>query len=280
MQWVPAPLAGAEAQNINYVESIEYENGGADVYRSRPYRKQYDFEFSAPIKGSEELGVFNKFASGYYGGGTCIFADPYAFETNLFGPQWATPALIEQGWKNIAPVEPTFADTTANSYDQPPRSAVFDITTTAGVIPSERFTIPIPPTHTLHLGASGSTTGNGRVAVRPILAGGTYDSPVLLTMLDPTLSTRMNTTFSGATYQAVEVFIYRTATVASTVTLTSMMAQLWKTGTSPVLTGDHVPGDGHTGLEFADDARAETYLYINPPRKALSTTLVEVGAWR
>lgn len=473
MQWVPAPLAGAEAQNINYVDSIEFENGGADVYRSRPYRKQYDFEFSAPIKGSEGLNVFNKFASGFYGGGTCIFADPYAFETNLFGPQWATPALIEQGWKNIAPVTPSFvqqrgavrtnlatnpaiggslanvvagrgtlsdggtylrntitdalasnlaqiisqstsagsmapaspgeiftvqADGRASAYTsmsvavqffdasrtfitgsqtqgagttvnastfttlapvtatapantafvrwlvglngtaarnindtldvrnviversstargffsgatsdtalidyawtgtanaststatnilpnngQPRKAALFDITTGAGAIPSERFTIPIPPTHTLHLGASGSTTGNGRVAVRPILTGGTYDSPVLLTMLDPTLSTRMNTTFSGATYQAVEVFIYRTETVASTVTLTSMMAQLWKTGTSPVLTGDHVAGDGHTGLEFADDARVETYLYINPPRKALSTTLVEVGAWR
>lgn len=282
MQWVPAPLAGAEAQNINYVESIEYENGGADVYRSRPYRKQYDFEFSAPIKGSEGLNVFNKFASGYYGGGTCIFADPYAFETNMLSAQWASPGLIEQGWKNIYSIEPTFTDTAANVYDQPPRSAIFNVTTpanTPGTGANERFIIPVPPGYVLHLGVSGSATGTAVVQARSILSGGAYDAPVSLTLLSPTASTRMNYSASGG-IQGVEVYITRTSAVASTLTLTSMMAQLWKTGITPTLTGDHVPGDGHTGLEFADDARVETYTYINPPRKALSTTLVEVGAWR
>lgn len=187
---------------------------------------------------------------------------------------------IVYSWTGTADASTSTAQYQYADYGQPPRSVTYDITTAAGAIPNERFTIPIPPTYTLHFGASGTSTGNARVGVRPILPGGAYDSPVLIDLLDPNGATRMNETFSGATYQAVEVFIYRTATVDSTITLASMMAQLWKTGTSPTLTGDHVPGDGHTGLEFADDARVETYLYINPPRKALSTTLVEVGAWR
>lgn len=281
-QWVPAPLAGAQVSNVGFVEQIAYQNGGADIDRSPAYRKEYEFAFNAPLKGSENLNVFNKYASGFYGTGLLYFADPYAFETNLFSAHWASPGLIEQGWPSISEFAPTFGNTASNSYLQPPRSATFTITSGVGAPfdDAHRFVIPIPPTHTLHIGASGTSTGAGVVQVRPVNPDGSYAATSNLTLLNPTAATRMNATFAGSSYSAVEVYIARTSASAATVTLVSMMAQLWKAGITPTLTGDHIPGDGHTGLAFADEARAETYQYINPPRRALSTVLTEVGAWR
>lgn len=283
MQWCPAPLAGAQASNINFVESMAFENGGADVSRSKQYRKQYNFSFTGLTEELDGINVYNKFASGFYGDGLFYFADPYAFETNLFPAAWASPGLIEQGWENIYDTTPTFANTSSNSYNQPLRKATWTVTSTAGAVPTTAngvAIIPIPPTHTLNIGASGAKTGTAVVRVVPINTDGTDATAVDLTLLTDTSSTRMNATFAGSSYQAVKVYITRTSSTGSTITLTSLMARLIETGKSLTLTGSHAPGEGHSGLEFLDDARVETYTYMFPPRKGLSTNLLEVGAWR
>jgi hypothetical protein len=286
MQWCPAPLAGAEASNANFVESIAFENGGADVSRSKQYRKEYNFAFTGLSQELDGIGVYNKYASGFYGDGLFQFADPYAFETNLFPAGWASPGLIEQGWENIFNLTPTFSATSTNAYNQPVRKATWAVQINANTVPPLAHSvlyIPIPPTHTLHIGASGTATGSAVLRVRPVNTDNTLDTAVDLTLLADTSATRMNATFAGSSYQAVKIYITRSSSSlspASTITLTSMMARLVETGRSLTLTGDHAPGEGHTGLEFADDARVETYTYMYPPRKGLSTTLVEVGAWR
>jgi hypothetical protein len=113
-----------------------------------------------------------------------------------------------------------------------------------------------------------------------VAANGTLGTPTALTFLATTSATRLNTTIASTSAVAVRLWLGRSATNASTVTITSTLAQLWPTTVTPTLTGNHVPGDGHTGLLFQDEARVESYIYINPPRKALSTSLIEVGAWR
>ena len=283
MQWTPAPLSDSESARLFYTEQIKFENGGGDASRSTAYQMSYQFQFNAPIKGSEGLNVYNKFASGYYGEGLIHFADPYAFETNLFSAAWASPGLIEGDWPNIYTANPSFANTAANVYDQPLRTATWNITGTAATAPmGERnvFTLAVPEGYTLRLGASGSATGDGKVYYQTIAANGTLGTPTALTLLAATSATRLNTSIASTSAVAVRIFLGRSAATTSTVTLTSMLAQLWPTGVTPTLTGNHIPGDGHTGLMFVDEARAESYVYINPPRKALSTELVEVGAWR
>lgn len=283
MQWCPAPLSGAEARNVNYAASIAFENGGTDVTRSRQYHKVYNFSFTGLTQELDGIGVYNKFASGFYGDGLFYFSDPYAWETNLFSAAWASPGLIEQGWENIYDTTPTYADTATNVYSQPLRTPTWSVTSTANAVPTTAngvFYIAIPPTYTLNIGASGTETGDAVLRVLPINTDGTDGTATDLTLLDPTASTRMNATFAGSSYQAVKVYITRTSTATSTITLTSLMARMVLTGRSLTLTGSHAAGEGHTGLEFADDARVETYTYMYPPMKAMSTTLVEVGAWR
>lgn len=279
MQWVPCPLIDSGITRKRYVNRIQFENGGGDVARSSAYQMEYNFNFSGPAHELEGIDAFNKYASGFYGDGLIYVAHPAMFETNLFSAAWASPGLIEMGWKNIYSTTPAFGSTPSNSYNQPRRTAVFSITSTPN-IPTKKFTIAIPPGHVLNLGASGSATGTGVVQVRPINPNGTYATTSNLTLLAQDSSTRMNKTLSGDTYSAVEVYLTRTDTTISTLTLTSMMAQLYVSGASPTLPTSHIMGQGSTGMVFADDAIVETYSYMHPPRKGISTTLVEVEAWR
>ena len=281
MQWVPCPSIDSVIQRNRYTERMQFENGGGDARRSAQYQMEYQMNFSGPAHEVEGIDAFNKFAQGFYGDGLIHLAHPAAFETNLFPSAWASPGLIEQGWANIGSTTPSFANTNVTSYGQPPRTATWNVTQQAGTY-TKSVTLVIPPTHTLHLGVSGVAPVGSTAVVRvdPILADGTVDTPVDLTLLSKSASTRMNTTFSGATYQAVRVYITRTTSAASTISITSMMAQLYKTGTTPTLPTTHYQGEGSTGLMFVDDAIVETYSYMFPPRKGIATTLVEVGAWR
>lgn len=283
MQWVPMPLIDSEFTRSGFVETSKFENGGGDGRRSSGHQKVYQFNLSAPYNDSEGLNTYNKFASGFYGSGLIHFADPYCFESNLFPAQWASPGLIELDWPNIYTAEPTYGNTASNVYDQPLKTATWQISTTAATPPSGTrsiATIPVPPDHTLHFGASGSVAGSGAVYYQTVAADGTLGTPTALTLLSATSSTRLNASVAGSSAVAVRFFLGRTSSGASTVSLTSMIAQLWPTGTSPTLTGSHIAGEGHTGLMFADDALVESYTYISPPRKAINTTLLEVGGWR
>ena len=279
MQWVPCPSIDSSIQRNRYVERMQFEHGGGDARRSPAYQMEYQFNFNGLAHEVEGIDVFNKFASGFYGDGLIELAHPANFETNMFSAAWASPGIIESGWKNIYKTTPTFSDTASNAYGHPSRSATWNISTAVNTA-YRKFTIAIPPTHTLHLGVTGSKTGTAVMQVKPIKTDNTYDSVTNLTLLSATESTRMNTTFSGGTYSAVEVYITRTSDAASTITLTSMMAQLYLTGSTPSLPSAHYAGEGATGLMFADDAVVETYSYMYPPRKGISTTLIEVGAWR
>lgn len=278
MLFAPAPSLESNVGSYGYAEKINFENGGADVRRSKQTHKVYNFQVSAPFSEANGLNEYARFSSGYYGEGLVYFADPYAEGLNLFAPAWATPGLVEQSWKNISHIVPTFVDAASSAYELPTRSAVFDVESSSTV--SKYATIVIPPDKTLYLGATGSATGGAGVSVVPVNSDGSEASTVSLALLSEAGATRVNTTFDGSQFQAVKVFLPTTGTASSVLTLNSMVAQLHKTNSNPVLPSDHVPGEGHTGLEFSSPVVVDSYVYIDPPRKATAFELVEVGAWR
>lgn len=280
MELVKCALQGWDVPNNGYSETLNYVNGGSGVVRSFASARTYDLSWSGT---PEELNPIKAFQQGVWGPGPFRVADPITFRTNVLPPNWAAPRLIEVGdWKNIYSVEPTFSDTAANSYGQPARTATWDVTTGSGVQPPQVLTVPIPPSHTLYIGASGSTTGTAVLRVRPVISSASFGPVTDLTLLSATGSTRMNASFSGSSYRAVEIYISRSSSAASTISLTSMQAQLWKTGVSPTLTGNFIPGDGVMGLEFASGMQ-ETYVHDQtgniPARKTSSVALVEVEPW-
>lgn len=287
-QWVPQPDLPVSARRVGYSEQMLFENGGAAVARSYGYHREFDFNIGMDVASAlTGVDAYADFASGLYGSGLMSFADPFYFAQNLTSPSLGSPALAELDWPEPVAGSVVWGATAGNSYAQPQRKGTWTITTAANATPLTDetipfFILPIPPDMTLHLGCTGAATGTAVCRVeswvnRATSAGATAS----LTLLSETGSTRLNATVSGSTYAFAKVYFTRTSSAASTITPISFMAQLWPTGVSPTLTGLHVPGRGHSGLMFADDAVAESYVMVagGEPYRGLSTRLVEVGAW-
>jgi len=208
------------------------------------------------------------------------------FDGSYPGAIWTGTAGASSSYMYVGRSVPTITATSANSFSVPLRQATWNILTPANAYPTINNAfgeipyalIPIPPGYTLHMGVTGSATGNAVVRVDLFNSPGNPASPAAsntLTLLSPTASTRLNASWPGSSYQFAKIYITRTSTAASTITLSSMMAQLWPTGFSPTLTGQFVFGQGHRGLKFVDNAQTESYVMTTGHLKGLSTTLVE-----
>lgn len=277
-RWVPVPMTGMEVSHDGYAEVVEFQNGRAAVVRSKATHKVFNMDFPVQdASGADGLDIFRSYASGLYGDAPFYLADPMNYETNLFPENWAAPMLIAKGWKKIYSTTPTFAATAANVYGHPAQGAVFEVTTTASATPvaTQRVVIPVPPDRVLHLGYKGSVTGTAEMRARGINPDGTYAASVVLTALGVTTATLTNATFAGSTYEAVEVYITRSSSAASTITVNSMTARLAKSGAS-AFSGRFVEGQGSTGLDFGNSAIPETYVMTDGRKKGLSTSLVEI----
>jgi diacylglycerol kinase family enzyme len=102
-----------------------------------------------------------------------------------------------------------------------------------------------------------------------------------LTLLTDTSSTRLNTSLAGSAYDYAILDFRRTTAVASTLTITSILAQLWPTGVSPTLTGNHIPGEGNTGLKFVGGSMESQYRLVTADAarwEGLGFSLLEVEA--
>lgn len=287
------PDTGMGRKWVGYSESLQFENGGADVYQpSAGAHLEYEIDYGlyeakadSPLRG---LDNYADYAAGLYGVPSVVyFADPMYYDINLFPPQWAAPGLMEAGWRKIsATAGITYANTLATPWGHPYRCAVIDTfsTSTTLLTPSNQScVIPIPPGYTLWLGASGAATGAGVVRVENWLNGASSPaSSSNLTLISANLSTRLNASVASTSANYVRVGV-ATSTVqtSGTVTLVSMMAQLWPTGVTPTLTGNFQSGQGNNGCKFNTDAVAEKYILRdnmnrNVHYKGLSFGLTEV----
>lgn len=282
-QWTPAPAPGMTKTVEGFSEEIAFDNGGLWVARSAAGHASYEMEF--PTQDSSEIDsieAYQRFAAGEYGSDYLRFIDPMRADQNLFSPEWAAPSLAEQGHKPIYDTIPTFTTTGANSFTKPPRKAVYNVTSAINAVPvgqNSVFTLLVPPTHTLWLGGSGTVTGTAVLRVQPILLNGTLASVVDIALTADGTNPGFTSGFSGSTYRAVKVYVTRTSTAASTITLTSLWAQVALTGTSPTM-ARHIPGGGHTGLQFRGAARVENYYMASRHLVGMSASLVEVEKWQ
>lgn len=294
MSLLPIPDTGMSAGASGYSEILQFENGGADVVSAAQTHREYKPDWALrEATGDNGIDLVRSYQQRLFGPGLIYFENPAARQTNMFHPAIASPALIEMGWKNIFSVVPAFSNTAANTTHQPRRKATWAWTAaTANAVPTlanQIAVLPIHPSYTLWTGFTGSRTGSGAIAIRPIKLDGSYESVDYITtnLQADTSTTRLaGNTYDGSLYKAIEVYITSTATGASSLTLTSAMAQEWPTGYTPTTTGNFIPGEGDTGCKFTSDAIAETYTMIDPssktPRhyKGLSADLTEVGAWQ
>jgi hypothetical protein len=183
-------------------------------------------------------------------------------------------------WTGVA--DASTSTTVVTLPGMPVTAARYSITTPADTVPSRRTVLLIPDSMTLWLGYSGLATGAAVVRVQMISRDGSYGPTQDLTLLDDTGNIRLNSSFNGSEYAAVIIYITQSLPGSSQLRLTSAKAVYETTGITPVMTGTHVAGLGHSGLRFAS---GPTFAYIlyneegNRKYVSAAARFVEVGSW-
>lgn len=286
--WVACPATGIAREKVRYSETLEYENGTADVIASPQYHQRLELEF--PVQDAAQAGGIEAWRRFYNGdtpaqvGANQVYQlfDPMWSNYNLFPPNYATPGLAGNGWRNWGSRNslgyPSFNDTTyatvtANVYDKPGTAVIWDITATANVPQGLEKEFIIPPGYNLYVGATGSTSGTARLHITN--PSGTLISSVPL-VSDTANPVSSYATVSGNTYKAVRVGISRTSTASSSIRLVSMWAQILPIGTSPSVPR-HLTGEGAYSYKFDGPVASETYVMADRHLVGMSAALIEVS---
>lgn len=283
--FIPGPKVGSEAPHVGRSNIIILDGGGAIVDDSQASHREFTFSWAGD---PAVMKIITEFVQGVHGPGPYWWADPFAADTNIFAPQWATPRLCGVGdWPEIFDVAHTSTPLTgANTLGFPMRSAVYDVSSiVANAAPAVRFTILIPQGMQLAFGVHGSRTGSAVVALRPLDAAGAAGTVQTFAPLAVNSTSAWSATnlfpYSGGT-RRVEVYLTRTTTTASTITLAGLRAVLLPEGGSVAAGAAFASGEGSSGLRFAggvtETLEAAGGRYIQR-RKTYSVRLVEVEAW-
>jgi len=275
--WIKSPASGMDASPIGSSSSQQFLNGGASVRRSTGSHREFNMSWTGSLNnsdGSSDLYKVKDFADGLYGDAPFFWLDPFATNTNVMSPEWASPMLAEKGWATIdTSIVPTFSDTPGTPGSLPYRYASYVLG--ASYAGTKKFTIILPSTSILSFGwftpstSTNASTGAGiRLEYTP-RAGGSkvVANPASLT---PAGTARFNTNVSGATYSMVEVFIANGAVTSRTLNILGIMAQV--NTTAPSNTGSFVPGRGSGKLEFIEPPK------INYVSSAIGNGYVEMTA--
>lgn len=235
--WFPAPLQGADSSPTAWGTEGTLLNGGGYAFNSWGSHKRYTYEW-ASSSSPEVAQKMKSYRDGTYGRGLLYFLDPMIYKGNILPASWADPsmALDNEAPSLVYGVEPTAVATSGwETNGLPVTSARYNITTPAQTTPpvESSLFVPVPEGYTLYLGAFYSFTGTGGVFAAPVNANGTTGARVKLSPLVNNTAQLVNESFSG-TIKGVRLWVGRTSTAASTVTLTAMIARLLKTSEVPV----------------------------------------------
>jgi hypothetical protein len=281
--FVYAPT-NVDADPIGSIDGFGYGNGGAFLSQSAGTHRKFGMKWNTAQM--DDLQFLFNYRNGLAGTGLLYWVDIYASYYNALAPHWAAPFLTANGWPSLYGADniPVQVAATSTANNQPIYSAKYTISGAASAIPDRGQVLLIPPTHQLSIGFSGSATNGGVVRVQPYNLNGTLAATQDLTLLSASGTTRLNKTFSGATYSAIKIYLTSTISGTATVTLDSGDAVYTPLTGTPVLTGNHKEGRGHTGFKFASDPTLSYNFFDDGgvvPRRYVSAavTFEEIGGW-
>ena len=284
-QWVKAPLADMGASAVGDAEEQQFTNGGQFVKASFGSARNFDMSW---VGDRSELQVIKDYKDGIYGGGLVYWEDPFA--KNILPPHWAAPMLSVRDWPSLIQSgnkpEPVMFPEASNSY--PYQGAKYTVTNDFET--SRSLTMLIPEGHEIGIGFVWTKTGTAGLWCVPILTDGTEDTPVLLTQLTDYDTTRVTDYFSNTSYattrhQAVRIYIKRTDSTPSTITIHGGMAVL-NPAESPHphpafnISDPWSSGEGFSGCVIAGAPQMSYKGMVDGRRLiTMSTSLKEIGAW-
>ena len=266
MQPIPMPAFNADFSSVGWETNDQFLNGRAHVRTSAASHKVYNMSWN--LTDRSLLRPITDYAAGMFGTGPIYFIDPMTADMNVLPEHWAFPGQATLD----APVlvgddRPAAATTPSNSLLYPSISAQYVISGT-----SKKVYIPIPPGHVAWVGVHGSISGAGGVKVRAHIDGPNYAANTYPALLSVSSQTRVNTSYSSASFQGIELSL--ASSNAATLTLSGMMVQILPIGVVP-LTGGFISGQGHTGCRFQEKP-SQTAYSSGLNLAGLSAILVEV----
>ena len=313
MEWFATPLQGADSSPSAWGADGTLLNGGGWALNSWGSHKRYTYEW--PASSSREVAQKMKsYRDGTYGRGLLYFLEPTIFTTNVLPAHWADPsmAIDNEAPSLVYGLEPQAVPTSGGAANElPVNSAYYNLTSApqTQTTPDSSVFIPIPEGHTLFLGSFYSATGSGGVFATPVNSNGSYGTPVRLTELENSATQIVNDPFSGV--NGVRLWVGRTSSAVSTVTLTAMIGRIIETsklpspnesGLYPGLDvfpseslfpsntatssvrrtfggGPWMGGQGHSGCRFLGTPTYVTNSPIQGGRIGFAATFVETGSW-
>lgn len=280
MQWFPTPLQGAEMSPEGWGVGGTLLNGGGYQFNSWGSHKVYTFEWPR-ASSTETAQLMKSYSDGTYGRGLMYFLDPLIYDKNVLPAQWADPsiAINDEGATLVQGVRPTSLPATDwKAKALPLRLTSYNVTVPAGFRGREQAVfIPIPTGYQLHLGAIYSRTGTGGVFYAPQNSNGTVGSPVQVTASTTSAASLVTNTVSGV--DGIWLYVGRSSTAASTVTLHAMSAVLNPEGQDrPTVTKWH-GGMGHSGTRFSGRPTWTANTPLNGGQVSFAASFREVGSW-
>lgn len=317
MGWFYTPLQGAEMNPEAWSNGGALLSGGGYQQNSFGSHKTYTFEW--PSSSSREAAALMKaYADGTYGRGLIYFIDPLIYDKNILPAQWADPSMVldYEGTSHVYGEVPTGSNTANWKTNRlPVRSATYDLTYIAPGFrgKEDAVFVPIPTGYSLLLGAVYSATGTGGVFVSWQDDSGVVQAPQRLTNVSATASGPVFLPGVAMSGEGVWLWVGKTATGASSVTLTSMIARLVKTedltsgsgdgdgvfgsgfygeftyglgdGSGPIpsvvraRSGPWEPGMGHSGCRFIGKPTYIANTGVNGGQVSYAASFREVGMW-
>lgn len=269
MTWVECPAVGVDSSKFDWNNQTNFLNGGANVRRSTNSHKE--FQLSWNMTSRENIRAISDFADGFYGGGPIYWADPFTMDTNMMPAQWGAMYLNTKDGTAYAGTRPIQVNTDANSLGYPTYSAQYTISA-SDTQPS--VWIPIPPGYTAWVGAKGTSGSGGLLRAIPTTGPSSTGTAVTIAPTAVGSTTRVTQSFANsAGYDGVLI----TLGGSGTITLTSVIVQVLKDGTTPK-TGGFISGQGHSGCTFAAQPTLNNYSAALD-KVGLTAKLVETQAW-
>lgn len=279
--WIPAPLTGLVAATTGYSVQNQLLNGRSIQKRSAGSHRSFEASWLGSMNAEameDSLHTIKDFADGLYGQGPFYWLDPYAIDTNLLPPHWASPMLSEQGWPTLATGPTvTYVATDANTRNYPVKSAVYTFGATAAFESDKKITIIIPEGYKLHFGWHGAVnSGSATLAIRMYDRDTGATTDVNAAVLGVTSAVRTNTQVNGNNYSKAEIFIKKPSGATSAIEIAGMIAQVLPEADS-VVQGSFISGRGTSALDFSTLPSFEYYsAAVNDGQVGLSTTFLEV----
>lgn len=277
--WIPAPRTGLNASSAGYFSDSQLLSGRAFTKRSKANHRRFSPAWVGPLNASsvnDSLHTIKDYFDGIYGDGPFYWLDPFAVDSNLLSPNWASPMLSQNGWESISSVgTATLVDTEANTRNYPYKSLRLTFTNTVQSS-TKAFRVIIPEGYKLHFGWHGErNSGTATFVLRCHDRDTGVITDVETTPLAVTTGIRTNTQVNGNTYSMVDIIVKNTTAATSVIDVAGIIAQVLPE-TSTVEQGDFISGRGTKGLLFSS-APSITYISarINDGFVELATDFVE-----